>query len=144
MSERQFIEHYVGANEDIFKLAELYYGNAERWTVIYHENIDVIGDDPEALKVGTKVRIPLVETSEERGAMPEIPSEGMDAHYDPLVSLAKDKYGDQTMVLDIRERNSLTDDRIVLPGTALRFPAQGEKHNLNLALRWRQQFRRKR
>lgn len=143
MSELQYIEHNVGANEDIFKLAELFYGNAERWAVIYHENIDIIGDDPEALTVGTKVRIPMVATSEERGAMPEVTSEGLDSHYDPLILFADDKYGDMTMAFDIRERNQFTDDQVIIPGTSLRLPAQGEKHNLNLALRWREQFRRK-
>jgi hypothetical protein len=143
VSERLFMEHRVGVNEDLFLLAELYYGNAEKWSVIYHENIDVIGDDPEALKPGTPLRIPLVATSERHGVMPEVPTGGQDAHYDPLVSLARDEYGDPSMSFDLRERNSLSDDQVVSPGTALRFPAQGEKHNLNLALRWRQQFRRK-
>ncbi len=141
MSERFYVEHVTAPGEDIFFLAEYYYGNAARWTIIYHENLETIGDDPETLREGTKLRIPMLATSEEKGSMPTpAPGTEADAHFDPLVVLAADRYGDMSMYFDILERNGYGGDEVVAPGTALRFPGQGEKHNLALALRWREKF----
>jgi len=139
--ERPYIVHVLGASQDLFYLAEFYYGDAAKWHVIYHENLDLIGDDPEQLSSGMALRIPMVGTSEERGAMPVyIPATPCEASKDPLVQFCENRYGDPCMIFDLLERNRLEGDEVVAPGTALRFPARGEKRNLALALIWREKF----
>ncbi len=47
--------------EDIFLLAELYYGAWWMWEVIHDYNREIIGDDPESIPIGTLLYIPLMD-----------------------------------------------------------------------------------
>ncbi|MBN1487386.1 MAG: LysM peptidoglycan-binding domain-containing protein [Anaerolineae bacterium] len=50
-------EHTVAAGETLSKISEKYYGSGERWRDIYEANKDVIGSDPNLLKIGQVLKI---------------------------------------------------------------------------------------
>ncbi|MFO0875611.1 MAG: LysM peptidoglycan-binding domain-containing protein [Phycisphaerales bacterium] len=50
--------HVVQSGETLYALARSLYGDGESWRTIYDANKGVIGNDPTALKVGMKLRIP--------------------------------------------------------------------------------------
>jgi hypothetical protein len=50
--------HVVGPEHDLLFLAEWYYGESAAWSHIYWANLDVYGDDFEAIPAGSKVFIP--------------------------------------------------------------------------------------
>jgi nucleoid-associated protein YgaU len=50
--------HTVGAGDTLISLSRRYYGKDGLWELIYDANRAVIGEDPAALKVGMKLRIP--------------------------------------------------------------------------------------
>lgn len=65
--------HTLSQDEDLFFLAEYYYGDAALWDIIYYANRDLsacsaqagtIGDDPENLYPGMKLTIPSLEISD--------------------------------------------------------------------------------
>jgi len=65
--------HTLSQDEDLFFLAEYYYGDAALWDIIYYANRDLsactaqagtIGDDPENLYPGMKIQIPDLEINE--------------------------------------------------------------------------------
>jgi nucleoid-associated protein YgaU len=60
----------VKYNADLWLLAAWFYGNPHLWDVIYYENIDVIGDDPENLTAGMSLVIPDIELSESTYIVP--------------------------------------------------------------------------
>lgn len=139
--EIQFHTHRIAPGEDIFTLAELYYGDAGTWWIIYHANVDSLGDDPENVSLGMAVRIPLIETSDENVKMPiVVPSSSFTNSEDPLVQFAGERYGDRSMVFDVREASGLTDDAVVSEGDELKLPARGNPKNLKLARFWREKF----
>ncbi|OQX90798.1 MAG: hypothetical protein B6D58_09485 [candidate division Zixibacteria bacterium 4484_95] len=55
---------------DLWLLAAWFYGNPHLWDVIYYENIDAIGDDPENLMPGMTLNIPKIESATESYAVP--------------------------------------------------------------------------
>jgi len=54
--------YQVKNNTDLWLIAAWFYGNPHLWEVIYYENIDLIGDDPENLSPGMTLNIPAIET----------------------------------------------------------------------------------
>lgn len=56
--------HILKQDEDLWFLAEYYYGDAALWDVIYYANREKIGDDPENLTPGMSIRIPQLEIGE--------------------------------------------------------------------------------
>ncbi len=50
--------HRIAYGEDIFMIAELYYGAWWLWEWIYDANRDRFGDDPESISVGMMLLIP--------------------------------------------------------------------------------------
>ena len=56
--------HTIKQDEDLFFLAEYYYGDAQLWDIIYYANRDQIGDDPETLSPGMRITIPELEIGE--------------------------------------------------------------------------------
>jgi hypothetical protein len=46
---------------DLWLLAAWYYGNPGMWDVIYYENIETIGDNPENVMPGMLLSIPSLE-----------------------------------------------------------------------------------
>lgn len=136
--------HRMAPGEDIFTLAELYYGDYSAWTIIYHANLDALGDNPESAKQGMTIYVPLVETSDENIKMPAaIPASSFTNSEDPLIQFARERYGDQSVAFDIREASGLTDDQVAGEGDELKLPARGNPKNLKLAEFWRGKFRRR-
>jgi len=56
--------HRVRDGQDLLFLAEWYYGDSTAWTHIYYANLDIYGDDFEAIPGGAKVFIPDLEVSD--------------------------------------------------------------------------------
>jgi hypothetical protein len=54
--------HVVGPGEDLLFLAEWYYGDSAAWSHVYWANLDLYGDDFEAIPTGSTVLIPELET----------------------------------------------------------------------------------
>lgn len=50
----------VHSGDSLSKIAKSYYGDPDRWWVIYDANRATIGDDPDGLRVGMTLRIPAV------------------------------------------------------------------------------------
>lgn len=48
----------VQSGDTLLSIAEQYYGDGTQWRRIYDANKDVIGSDPDKLKVGMKLKIP--------------------------------------------------------------------------------------
>ena len=48
----------VQSGDTLLSIAEQYYGDTTQWRRIYDANKDVIGSDPDKLKVGTTLKIP--------------------------------------------------------------------------------------
>jgi len=62
--------YQVKAGVDLWMLAGWFYGNPHLWDVIYYENIDTIGDDPDNVTPGMILNIPQVESSIESYIVP--------------------------------------------------------------------------
>lgn len=144
MSENPYHTHVLEPGEDIFLLAELYYGDAAAWWIIYHANLNEIGDDPESLAPGTSIRIPFAETAEESVKMPAyVPATAFTNSEDPLIQFARDRYGDRSMAFDIREASGFTDDQVIAEDMTLKLPSRGDPKNLKKAKLWREKFGRR-
>jgi nucleoid-associated protein YgaU len=50
--------HTVEAGETLATIAQKFYGDSTLWRKIYDANRPAIGDNPDAIKVGTQLRIP--------------------------------------------------------------------------------------
>jgi nucleoid-associated protein YgaU len=48
----------VQSGDTLATIAQQYYGDPTQWRRIYDANKDAIGDDPDKLKLGTKLTIP--------------------------------------------------------------------------------------
>jgi nucleoid-associated protein YgaU len=48
----------VQSGDTLATIAQQYYGDSTQWRRIYDANKDTIGDDPDKLKLGTKLTIP--------------------------------------------------------------------------------------
>ena len=48
----------IQSGDTLLSIAEQFYGDATQWRKIYDANRDVIGSNPDALKVGTTLKIP--------------------------------------------------------------------------------------
>jgi nucleoid-associated protein YgaU len=48
----------IQSGDTLLSIAEQFYGDASQWRTIYDANRDVIGNNPDALKVGTTLKIP--------------------------------------------------------------------------------------
>jgi nucleoid-associated protein YgaU len=48
----------IQSGDTLATIAQQYYGDPSQWRRIYDANKDVIGDDPDKLKLGTKLTIP--------------------------------------------------------------------------------------
>ena len=60
----------VKYGSDLPMIAGYYYGNPMLWDIIYFENQELIGDDPEALEPGMELVIPDIELSEGKYVVP--------------------------------------------------------------------------
>lgn len=132
MPDRATITHVLKEGQDLFMLAELYYGDFALWWVIYHANQAVIGDDPEDLIPGTELTVPLLEISKTKG---ELPSDT--GVRDPLIALAEDFYGDPAMYFDVLDANSLQGHELLTVGQEISLPARGSKPLMRTAEFWR-------
>jgi nucleoid-associated protein YgaU len=50
--------HVVGEGETLATIAEKYYEDGAQWRKIYDANKDVIGDNPDSIKIGQSLKIP--------------------------------------------------------------------------------------
>jgi nucleoid-associated protein YgaU len=48
----------IQSGDTLATIAQQFYGDASQWRRIYDANKDTIGDDPDKLKLGTKLTIP--------------------------------------------------------------------------------------
>jgi nucleoid-associated protein YgaU len=48
----------IQSGDTLLSIAEQFYGDNSQWRKIYDANRDVIGSNPDALKVGTTLKIP--------------------------------------------------------------------------------------
>jgi len=48
----------VQSGDTLLTIAEQFYGDGTQWRRIYDANKDVIGADPDKLKIGMKLKIP--------------------------------------------------------------------------------------
>jgi hypothetical protein len=141
-SDRGF-SHVLNQNEDIWLLAELYYGDASLWWVIYHANLDAFGDDPEFTRPGLEVFIPYLEVSEYTEEMPGFLAQvALDPSFDSVVLLCEDRYGDGFLCFDLYEFNRQEPDHIFAAGESVSFFARASKPNMRRAERWRSIFYR--
>ncbi|MCD6080309.1 MAG: LysM peptidoglycan-binding domain-containing protein [Candidatus Omnitrophica bacterium] len=59
-AQPKFIEYKVGKGESLWTIAKKVYGDPTKWTVIYENNRDIL-TDPEKLRPGMVLKIPLSE-----------------------------------------------------------------------------------
>ncbi|MBN2381175.1 hypothetical protein JXM67_15355 [candidate division WOR-3 bacterium] len=136
--------HTMSEGEDIWLLAELYYGDASLWRIIYHANIEAFGDDPEYVWPGLKLFLPFLEVEEERARVPAFISQvALDPAYDPLILLVRERYTDPTMCFDLYEYNNWEADHAITSGDEIGFPARAQKPAMRRAERWRHIFYRR-
>lgn len=59
-AQKFIAEHPVQSGETLSHLAQKHYGNASKpyWTLIYEANKDIIGSNPNVIKVGQTLKIP--------------------------------------------------------------------------------------
>jgi len=58
-------DHIVVEGESLSKIAEMVYGDVQKWTVIYSVNLDAIGDNPNLILIDQTLRIPCLEVNNE-------------------------------------------------------------------------------
>lgn len=51
-------EYEVVEGDTMGRIAQRFYGDSSLWRPIYEANRDVIGDDPDRIRIGTKLKIP--------------------------------------------------------------------------------------
>ncbi len=56
--------HRVGTGEDISDVAERYYGEGSKWTIIYYANEGKLGNNPSNLEPGMRLSIPCLQAAE--------------------------------------------------------------------------------
>lgn len=142
MSEQLYITHVSITNEDLFRIAELYYGNHSLWWIIYHANLEEIGDDPEALAPGTSLKVPYLATARERVDLPAYFNSQFPNAFDSLIQLADDRFDDKSLYFDLLETNDLEGTETIAAGTIVKLPPLGHPQQLKLAQMWRAQFYR--
>lgn len=49
----------VQEGDTLGTIAKRFYGDSGKWRAIFDANKDVIGDNPDAIRIGTKLKIPL-------------------------------------------------------------------------------------
>jgi len=57
--------HIVGEDDSLWNIAMLHYGSGYRWNLIYEKNRSVIGENPNVLPQGMKLRIPPAPTDDD-------------------------------------------------------------------------------
>lgn len=108
----------VTPGDTLWELASRFYGNGNLWTIIYDANKKVIGPDPNTLRVGEVLTIPV---------LPPTP----EAYYtvepgDTLTSIAERAYGDGNKWPQIYNANTTVigpDPNKLQPGEVLYIPA---------------------
>jgi nucleoid-associated protein YgaU len=53
-------KHVVVAGDTLTALAQKYYGDAKKYMILYEANKEVIGDDPDMIKIGMELVVPEV------------------------------------------------------------------------------------
>ncbi len=141
-SDRGFF-HSLNQGEDIWLLAELYYGDASLWRVIYHANLDALGDDPETTSPGLEIFIPYLDVREETCKVAEfIAQTAADPSFDPVVLMVANRYHDPTLCFDLYEYNHWDTDHVPVAGDSVGYFARASKPNMRKAQRWREIFYR--
>lgn len=135
--------HVLNQGEDIWLLAELYYGDASLWWIIYHANLQVYGDDPEYTRPGIEVFVPYLEVNENKGEIPDfLALVAAEPSYDPMILLAKDYYSDPVLVFDLYEYNGWEPHRVPTVKEPIRYFFRASKPAMKRAERWRAIFYR--
>ncbi len=124
--------HRVAEGEDVFMLAELYYGDWTLWELIYEANREVIGDDPEALTPGTEIVIPDLPQGETVEVEDDV----------RLMEEVRRYFGSYVFYWKVLKENGIPDDPT--PKGQIHLPKLGNRKRLKKAerLRWRYLSRR--
>lgn len=56
---KKYYKYYVKENDTLMNIAKNCYGNEKKWLVIYNTNKSLIGNDPDKIKQGILLRIPV-------------------------------------------------------------------------------------
>ncbi len=140
--ERGFF-HPLKQGEDVWLLAELYYGEASLWWIIYHANLELFGDDPEQSETGMQVFIPYTETREVRTKVPDfVLLYANEPSQDPMVSLSSQRYNDPFLSFDVYEYNNWEPDAVPRAGAEIKYFARASAPFLRKATSWRSFFYR--
>jgi hypothetical protein len=140
--EKGFV-HAMKQGEDVWLLAELYYGEASLWWILYHANLELFGDDPEQGEAGMQVFIPYVETREVRTKIPDFVLQyANDPSEEPLVTLCLERYNDPFLCFDLYEYNKWEQDSVPRAGGDIRYFARASAPYLRKATSWRGFFYR--
>lgn len=140
--EKGFV-HSLKQAEDVWLLAELYYGDASLWWIIYHANLELFGDDPERCEAGTQVFIPYVETREVKTKIPDfVLLYANEPSRDPVIALSIDRYNDPYIFFDVYEHNAWEPDDVPVSGGEIKYLARASAAGLSKATKWRSFFYR--
>ncbi len=63
--------HSVSSGESLSKIANSYYGDLQKWSVIYNVNLNTIGDNPNLIFIGQTLRIPCLNEADSEAANTE-------------------------------------------------------------------------
>ena len=54
----EYIEYTVREGDSLYKIADKYYINSALWRIIYDENKEIIGDNPDLIFPGQVLKLP--------------------------------------------------------------------------------------
>jgi len=120
-------KHVVATGESLWKLAQRYYNDGYKWTVIAKENNL---SNPDVLNVGTNLNIPKIEDAAPAPATVKLPTNYTVVRGDNLWNLAIKYYGSGYEWYRIRDANAgkvgtLPNGRpLIHPGSVLTIPSK--------------------
>lgn len=71
--------HVAQQGDTIYGLAETYYADGRKWTVIYYANQEILRNDPSRIRRGMRLQIPCLDRTEEAIRADETPLQREDA-----------------------------------------------------------------
>jgi nucleoid-associated protein YgaU len=114
--------YVVQPGDSLWSIAEQFYGDGTKWTVIYEANRSTIGDNPENIQAGMTLTIPdLAVAPPPAGGQIYVTTDS-----DTLWSIAERFYGDGSQWPKIYQANAAVigpDPNVIHGGMTLTIPA---------------------